>query len=357
MGERKCARVCEIKARIEVGVSLKIDKRMTKTGTMITYASRQRFDTKPSCGKENNDVHYLSTASDLRGHMAVILVVSLSLFLSLFLSLPHPLSVTRSPSVWYSLILRLPIPQPLSVIPHLLSVTPSPLACHSLTPLSVTSSPSVCHIPAQLDSRSWHHPSRIKDADYVKGVGEANIFNAIYRFTQWNTFLLVVANSSSHCVRLVDRTSNQTSTFVGLHTQRGFTDGEGQDALFNIPYSLIEFKSTSLTCQWPLQKCHKTGRRGTCYRKRAHYWHSITKRHSNGRQRSAVLCISLLRFGSGRCRINFEVLTSTEPGLQHGNILSFHYMFLTSIDRLDNDTLVVTDSIASRIRMISLSHN
>ena len=55
--------------------------------------------------------------------------------------------------------------------------------------------------------------------------------------------------------------------------------------------------------------------------------------------------------------MSFEVLTSAEPGPQDENLSSSLYMLLTSVDRLDNDTLVVADVIASRIRVISLSFN
>ena len=53
--------------------------------------------------------------------------------------------------------------------------------------------------------------------------------------------------------------------------------------------------------------------------------------------------------------MSFEVLTSEEPGFKDGNLSSSQYMFPTSIDRLDNDTLAIADATASRIRMISLS--
>ena len=191
---------------------------------------------------------------------------------------------------------------------------------------------------------------------YVDGVGEAARFNGIYGFTQLNTSLVVVADSSSHCLRFVDRVTNQTSTFIGLCTQRGFTDGEGQNALFDIPFSLMVFNSTSLLVSDLANNAIRLVdvETATVSTLITDILSPKGMEMADSSQQFYVLAGSVLALVDVES-LTFEVLKSAEPGLQDGNLSSSQYMFPTSIDRLDNDTLVVADAIASRIRMISLS--
>ena len=47
------------------------------------------------------------------------------------------------------------------------------------------------------------------NASYVEGVGAAARFKTIFGFTQWNSSLLVVADSGNHCLRFINRATNE----------------------------------------------------------------------------------------------------------------------------------------------------
>lgn len=60
---------------------------------------------------------------------------------------------------------------------------------------------------------------------YAEGIGAAALFNWVSGFYQLSRRRVLVADRDNHCVRLVDRLTLQTSTYVGECTVRGYTDG------------------------------------------------------------------------------------------------------------------------------------
>ena len=62
-------------------------------------------------------------------------------------------------------------------------------------------------------------------------------FNIIHSFIQLSRSHIILTELHSHCLRGVDRTTNQTSIYSGNCTNRG--DRNGVDALFTFPYSVI----------------------------------------------------------------------------------------------------------------------
>lgn len=76
-----------------------------------------------------------------------------------------------------------------------------------------------------------------KYLEYREGVGETARFRRITGFYQVPGRKNVLVDFDNHCLRLVDRTTQQTQTFVGTCTVRGYADGK--HALFNYPWSVI----------------------------------------------------------------------------------------------------------------------
>ena len=68
---------------------------------------------------------------------------------------------------------------------------------------------------------------------YKEGVGAEARFYNIKGFAQISEKLIVVVDWGNHCMRLIDRTSDNTSLFSGQCKSRGYQDGRpGQ---FNSP--------------------------------------------------------------------------------------------------------------------------
>ena len=75
------------------------------------------------------------------------------------------------------------------------------------------------------------------DRGYVEGVGHAAQFGAIYSCLHLSKTSLLVVDFSNHCLRLINRLSQQTMPFIGNCTKRGFRDGI--DPLFKGPWKVI----------------------------------------------------------------------------------------------------------------------
>ena len=72
---------------------------------------------------------------------------------------------------------------------------------------------------------------------YREGLGADAWFWDITGFAQISEKLVVVADSNNHCMRLMDRTTNNTSAFSGQCKPHGYQDGRpGQ---FYYPYSVV----------------------------------------------------------------------------------------------------------------------
>ena len=72
---------------------------------------------------------------------------------------------------------------------------------------------------------------------YKEGVGADARFDYISGFTQISERLVVVADTNNHCMRLIDRTTNNTSGFSGQCMSRGYQDGH--PGLFATPWSVV----------------------------------------------------------------------------------------------------------------------
>lgn len=86
---------------------------------------------------------------------------------------------------------------------------------------------------------------------YQEGRADSARFYWISGFAQLNSTAVVLVDFSNHYIRLLDRQSLQTSTFVGECEKAGFRDGV--DALFNEPHSIVKdayFSYTLFLTDW-----------------------------------------------------------------------------------------------------------
>lgn len=84
---------------------------------------------------------------------------------------------------------------------------------------------------------------------YVEGVGSEARFNQLTGFTQISPTEIIAVDQYSHCLRLVDRISQQSSVFVGNCTKGGYMDGE--KAQFFRPYSvMVGDNRTLIVTEW-----------------------------------------------------------------------------------------------------------
>lgn len=74
---------------------------------------------------------------------------------------------------------------------------------------------------------------------YREGQGLSAKFNLITSFHQVNSSHIIVVDKRNHCLRLVNRTTNSTSSFAGRCGSDGFNDGEGTEARFNEPHAIV----------------------------------------------------------------------------------------------------------------------
>ena len=80
---------------------------------------------------------------------------------------------------------------------------------------------------------------------YIEGVGTVARFYSIFSFLQLSTNRVLIADWGNHCLRSIDRITNETLTFVSNCTNRGNKDGT--DALLTRPQKIIVDIKTPLT--------------------------------------------------------------------------------------------------------------
>ena len=72
---------------------------------------------------------------------------------------------------------------------------------------------------------------------YVEGVGSQARFYIILSFLQLSTNQVFIAETFNHCLRSLNRATNQTGQYAGTCRHRGNQDG--LNALLNVPRTLI----------------------------------------------------------------------------------------------------------------------
>lgn len=73
---------------------------------------------------------------------------------------------------------------------------------------------------------------------YSEGIGTNASFKLIRGFTQVNVTHVIIADTGNHCLRFINRITNETSYFKGICGESGYRDGI--DPLFNYPWGVAQ---------------------------------------------------------------------------------------------------------------------
>lgn len=77
------------------------------------------------------------------------------------------------------------------------------------------------------------------DCGYAEGVGKDAKFDIIPSFTQLNSTHVLLADYGNHCIRMVDRRLNLTTTFVGECNNSGNANGKLLESRLFLPDELV----------------------------------------------------------------------------------------------------------------------
>lgn len=197
---------------------------------------------------------------------------------------------------------------------------------------------------------------------YLEGVSTDARFNRIASFAQLNDTSVVLADVYNNCLRLLDRTSLQTSPFAGQCRPGG--SWVGAISLFIYPWSVIKDRRAdnkilvadrsndaikqidTITKVWVTLLPISTGLYGPTS---IHYDELgenllITDRHS------------ILRYS-----FNTELLTrvsgSQRPGFTDGDLIRARFLYPHDIVPLSTVTYLVADRYNNRLRVINTANN
>lgn len=81
-------------------------------------------------------------------------------------------------------------------------------------------------------------------AGYREGAGGRARFNILSGFEQINSSHVIIIDVYNHCVRMLNRNTNTTSTLVGICGYSGYRDGYLSSARFNTPFKVIRLPGT-----------------------------------------------------------------------------------------------------------------
>ena len=202
------------------------------------------------------------------------------------------------------------------------------------------------------------------DRGYVEGVGETARFKRIFGFKQISKFQVLVADGGNHCVRSIDRKTNQTSLYVGVPMKEGSVDGPGGIAEFNSPCGLMLVSESSLLISDYLSGAIRLVNRKT--REVSTYISRITYPKQMLMHPSGTKFYCCMEYSVAEIDIasrTYNVLTSVEAGYEDSSIDESKFEWPSSMDWLTPDTLVVADKSSrgnpntKRIRVISLAQN
>ena len=198
-------------------------------------------------------------------------------------------------------------------------------------------------------------------AAYLEDVGSNARFDRIFSFLQLSSSLLVLADYGYHCFRNVDRTTNQTSTYSGVCTNRG--DRDGVDALFNSPWSIkqdVKNNTQLLIADLFLGSLKKiiVGNKhvSTIYTDSSYRLSSLLQDPSTGN--------IYVTFHHGLGLIDYESLSfsviagsSSHAGFVDGALSQIRYFKPKEVTFLSPHKLLIADLINDRLRVIDLITN
>lgn len=78
-----------------------------------------------------------------------------------------------------------------------------------------------------------------QDSGYRDGHVSQTKFNSPFSFYQPNSSAIIVADTGNFCLRIINRETNQTSTYAGNCTEPGFQSGSPSDARFGAILDIV----------------------------------------------------------------------------------------------------------------------
>lgn len=200
---------------------------------------------------------------------------------------------------------------------------------------------------------------------YEDGVGNVAEFNWITGFYQLNKTHVLLSDSVNCCLRLVNRLTNETSSYVGNCTNRGYEDGVGISVKFQNPQAmLLDIKNTSrLLLADEYNGAVRTVER---FAPIAGTFYSSNGRHSFvGMTQSSITGDIFLttRYSVYKLSYHNQILTVIAgqlagPGFSDGPLLTAKFNYAREIILTKNRTqLLVADRRNHRLRLLDLLLN
>ena len=194
---------------------------------------------------------------------------------------------------------------------------------------------------------------------YVEGVGTVARFFYIISFLQLSTDRVLITDFWNHCVRSLDRITNETLTFVGNCTNRGNKDGT--DALLTRPAKIIvdiENPTRLLLAEYGgIIKSVEIANGNVSY------FGTIVDYNIRSmiQEKDTGDLIVTFQHGVGLLRYQtreFSVIAgSGQRGFNDGSFNQTRFSYPNSFKFLDNYTLLVSDRNNLRLRVLNLISN
>lgn len=193
---------------------------------------------------------------------------------------------------------------------------------------------------------------------YTEGVGSIARFNLIIGFAQLNKTTVVALDHGNHCLRLVDRKSLKTSSFVGMCQTEGSKDGT--NALFNSPGSVIKYLGSDGKLLVLDQKNHvirevDIDRRitSTITPKQGSFSYPTSFSFDVFGQNLLVTGWHGVSFFNLTSRVITNMTGSQNGGFADGSLAEAKFQYPREITQLSGNIMAVADMWNNRVRLIN----
>ena len=194
---------------------------------------------------------------------------------------------------------------------------------------------------------------------YVEGVGSDARFTSIVSFVQLSATHVIEADESNHCLRSINRTTNQTETYAGSCGHSG--DQDGVAALFNTPVLIIIDVSqphqlfVSHFCSSANLKSISTDNKNV-----STILHSTLCFLYLAQQQSSGNIFATFTHGLGIYDYqnnSFNVISGSSRGFVDGDLSQARFSSPRGLELLSLDILIIADWGNQRLRLIDLDNN
>ena len=200
-------------------------------------------------------------------------------------------------------------------------------------------------------------------AGYEEGIGNAVRFCRITSFVQLNASTVLAVDSCNHCIRLVDRTTNETSRFAGRCTKYGSTSGTDL-ATFTDPYTLINNVKApnhllvTDTNNNALRSIDKVTKLVLTIVQDVD---QLTKPTGMVQEHTSGDLYITTEYSVVRCNLNTKIITHIAgqdiAGWRDGPFSEAKFNKMYDIVFLSHDELVIAGGVNNRLRILNLSIN